>query len=199
MCYRSMTNKKLKRASDMMKYQIALVTGTRNLMTVYLALHSTGVSSNKILALDDMLINEYIPRCKQDAAADVLLEQAKRFLQTVNISWRGIAEIVTEMSMPYLIPARYERRQLLAILESMSEDMAMYLKTLHLELGYGTKRLTRVLDAVKAYKGDALKEASETFGFDYGDMTALPTIEGKKNKNVLDGDTAKMIRELMGA
>lgn len=196
---RSMTNKKLKRASDMMKYQIALVTGTRNLMTVYLALHSIGVSTNKILALDDVLINEYIPKCKQDAAADVLLEQAKRFLQTVNISWRDIAEIVTEMSMPYLIPARYERRQLLAILESMSEDMAIYLKMLHLELGYGTKRLTRVLDAVKAYKGDALKEASETFGFDYGDMTALPTIEGKKSKNIIDGDTAKMIRKLMGA
>lgn len=190
-----MTNKKFKHASDNIQIQRALIVGTRNLMTLYLALHQHGVSVSKVLYLDDKLLKDYVPKYKQDANAGVLLYRAKTFLSSVGIEWREVAEIVTNISMPYLAGYKYDRAQLCRILEAHSEDMAMYLQVLNFELGYGHKRLTRVLDAVKAYKGDALTDASKVFGFDYGDMNELPTLTEPKKK--LDKQTADMIRKAM--
>lgn len=68
-----MTNRKFKNVSDSIQIQKALIVGTRNLMTLYLALHQHGVSVNKVLYLDDKLLTEYVPKYKQDANAGVLL------------------------------------------------------------------------------------------------------------------------------
>ena len=191
-----MTNKKFKHASEYRQMQIALIVATRNLMTMYCCLNKQGVTRKKVVALDEKLLTEYVPECKKDANDDVLLIRAKRFIQQVGMDWKQLCDITIEMSLPYLADGKYSRDQLLRILQSLAEDIAMYLKLLHSELGYGKVRLERVTDAMRSYRGDALKEAESLFGFDYGDMSVLPTIDDTR-KPIVDKETAAGLRNLM--
>lgn len=59
------------------------------------------------------------------------------------------------------------------------------------------RTLARLLDGIATYKGDAMTEAAQIFGFDYGDMTELVTIDRDKKK--LDKQTADMLRKAMRA
>ena len=174
----------------------------RNLCAVWLALLDMGVSKSKINAIDDEFHAVTVPQCRQDAADGVLDARFNAWLASVGIT-RGDIENATKRHRERLMRAFVSREAFTVALDVLQADLIALLYQVNVSLGYGHKRLKRVLDFMTDYNGDAKADVARMLYIYYPDPDELPDVTDlyqRKRKLVKEQERAKAVaREMIGA
>lgn len=174
----------------------------RNVCTVWLALLSMGVPKSKINAIDDEFHAVTVPQCRQDAADGVLDARFNAWLASVGIT-RGDIENATKRHRERLMRAFVSREAYSIAVDVLHADFIAILYQISVSLGYGHKRLKRVIDYMTDYNGDAKADVARLLHIHYPDPDELPDVTDLYQRNrklVKEQERAKIVaREMIGA
>ena len=147
----------------------------RNLCAVWLALLSMGVSKNKINAIDDEFHAVTVPQCRQDAEDGVLETRFNVWLASVGLTAADIDN--TAKRFYKRLSAAFVTREAYNIAtDVLRTDLTAILYQISTSLGYGQKRIKKILDFINAYDGDEKSEAAERLNIHYPDPDTLPDV-----------------------
>lgn len=147
----------------------------RNLCAVWLALLSMGVSKNKINAIDDEFHAVTVPQCRQDAEDGVLETRFNVWLGSVGLTAADIDN--TAKRFYKRLSAAFVTREAYNIAtDVLRTDLTAILYQISGSLGYGQKRIKKILDFIAAYDGDEKSEAAEKLNIHYPDPDTLPDV-----------------------
>lgn len=147
----------------------------RNLCAVWLALLSMGVSKNKINAIDDEFHAVTVPQCRQDAEDGVLETRFNVWLASVGLTTADIDN--TAKRFYKRLSAAFVTREAYNIAtDVLRTDLTAILYQISGSLGYGQKRIRKILDFIAAYDGDEKSEAAEKLNIHYPDPDTLPDV-----------------------
>ncbi|MBQ1545961.1 MAG: hypothetical protein IIZ59_00320 [Clostridia bacterium] len=172
-----MKNKKLAHVQDAMRAREAYDISERNLCDAWLYLRSTGVSAQRINAIDDEFYGETIPYFQKEADDGVIDVFIDRFLGNVEISRARVEAVVESRYHSRLARAFPTLDSYPIILDSLVTDLIMVLYQIHVSFGYGHTRLLRVLDYIRDYRGDEKQEVFEKLKIRYPDPQTLPDLD----------------------
>lgn len=147
----------------------------RNLCAVWLALLSMGVSKSKINAIDDEFHAVTVPQCRQDAEDGVLEARFSCWLTSVGLTSADIDN--TAKRFYKRLSAAFVTREAYNIAtDVLRTDLTAILYQISAFLGYGQKRIRKILDFIAAYQGDEKAEAAERLNIHYPDPDTLPDV-----------------------
>lgn len=147
----------------------------RNLCAVWLALLSMGVSKSKINAIDDEFHTVTVPQCRQDAEDGVLETRLNVWLASVGLTAADIDN--TAKRFYKRLSAAFVTREAYNIAaDVLRTDLTAILYQISTSLGYGQKRIKKILDFIAAYQGDEKAEAAEKLNIHYPDPNELPDV-----------------------
>lgn len=170
-----MTNKKIKGKNA----QINIIAKAffdaeeHNICAAYLALLNMGVSKAKIRELDDDFYGDTVAQFRQDREDGVLSVYIDKFLQSVSLT-EGDLKPIYDKHKKTLARAFCTRDSLNDAICAMRTDLVMLLFQIHSTLGYGNKRLKRVLSFMTDYKGDGKKAVREQLNISFPGEDVLP-------------------------
>ena len=170
-----MINKKIKgsNAQNNMRAREFWDCSERNVCAVWLALLSMGVSKNQILAIDDEFHDKTVIECRQDAEDDVAEVRLGRFMQSVGLSGGDIVPALEKYKRR--INRAFPTGESYALaMQALRADFIMMLMQLNRSLGYGNKRLKRVISFVSSYDGDPKDEVARELNIYYPPPDTLP-------------------------
>lgn len=147
----------------------------RNLCAVWLALLSMGVSKSKINAIDDEFHAVTVPQCRQDAEDGVLETRFNCWLVSVGLTSADI-DNTAKRFYKRLATAFVTREAYNIATDVLRTDLTAILYQISGSLGYGQKRIRKILDFIAAYQGDEKAEAAERLNIHYPDPDTLPDV-----------------------
>lgn len=147
----------------------------RNLCAVWLALLSMGVSKSKINAIDDEFHAVTVPQCRQDAEDGVLETRFNIWLASVGLTTADI-DNTAKRFYKRLAAAFVTREAYNIATDVLRTDLTAILYQISTSLGYGQKRIRKILDFIAAYDGDEKSEAAERLNIHYPDPDTLPDV-----------------------
>lgn len=174
----------------------------RNLCAVWLALLAMGVSKSKINAIDDEFHAVTVPQCRQDAEDGVLEARFNVWLASVGLTTADI-DNTAKRFYKRLAVAFVTREAYNIATDVLRADLTAILYQISTSLGYGQKRIRKILAFIAAYDGDEKAEAAERLNIHYPDPDTLPDVTDLYQRNrkiVKEQERAKAIaREMIGA
>lgn len=147
----------------------------RNLCAVWLALLSMGVSKSKINAIDDEFHAVTVPQCRQDAEDGVLEARFSCWMASVGLTSADI-DNTAKRFYKRLATAFVTREAYNIATDVLRTDLTAILYQISGSLGYGQKRIRKILDFIAAYQGDEKAEAAERLSIHYPDPDTLPDV-----------------------
>lgn len=147
----------------------------RNLCAVWLALLSMGVSKSKINAIDDEFHAVTVPQCRQDAEDGVLETRFGCWLASVGLTSADI-DNTAKRFYKRLSAAFFTREAYDIVTDVLRTDLTAILYQISTSLGYGQKRIRKILDFIAAYDGDEKAEVAERLNIHYPDPDELPDV-----------------------
>ena len=160
----------------------------RNVCAVYLALLDMGVSKIRLYELDEHYHETTVPKFQRDADEGLIYTKIDRFLKDVKMS-RAEIEVVPSRFAKRLARAFTTYDSLKPAMTSLYVDFVMILYELHTELGYGRKRLLRVIEHIMSSTIDEKKEVEEQLHIFYPDPMTIPdtaTLDSKPRRAQFD-------------
>ena len=145
----------------------------RNVCAVYLALLDMGVSKIRLYELDEHYHEITVPKFQRDADEGLIYTKIDRFLQEVKMS-RAEIEVVPSRFAKKLSRVFCTLDSLAPAMTALYVDFVMLLYELHTELGYGRKRILRVIDHIMSSTVDEKKEVEEQLHIFYPDPMTIP-------------------------
>lgn len=150
-----MTNKKLKpnRIQGNMRERDIINANGKLIMTALYCLHQTGVSANALINLFQSYASSTVKQWRKNFEdADVFEKKYKEELERIHITERELIPIAAKAVGE--IPA-YSTKAMFAT------ELAMFCSHANRALGYGSKRLHRMLNLMANYDGDCFKSLEE--------------------------------------
>ena len=170
-----MTNRKLKgnKVQDNIRLRAFFDAGERNIAGAWLALLKMNVSRAKVLEIDDMLYNETVEQFREWCKDKVLDAKMESFMLNVNLTDDDLIPILHKRKKQ-IIQAYVAKEAILIALQNIATDFIMVLWLIHNELGYGEKRLKKVIQFISDYEGDEKADIKEKLNITYPDSSTLP-------------------------
>lgn len=150
-----MTNKKLKsnRIQDNMRERDIINANGKLIMTALYCLHQTGVSANALVNLFQSYASSTVKQWRKNFEdSDVFEKKYKEELERIHVTERELIPIAAKAVGE--IPV-YSTKAMFAT------ELAMFCSHVNRVLGYGSKRLHRMLDLMANYDGDCFKSLEE--------------------------------------
>lgn len=122
----------------------------------FLALFESGISRRKIVEMYEEFRKVTVPEWQKNCNDDVTAVKLKRALKALNLPQKAVIETTYALTN---IPNK-------AVVDLLVENVAILCLQINKSFGYGYKRITSVLDRMKAYKGNSIKEVNEKLGIE---------------------------------
>lgn len=150
-----MTNKKLKsnRIQDNMRERDIINANGKLIMTALYCLHQTGVSAKALVNLFQSYASSTVKQWRKNFEdSDVFEKKYKEELERIHVTERELIPIAAKAVGE--IPA-YSTKAMFAT------ELAMFCSHVNRVLGFGGKRIHRMLDLMANYDGDCFKSLEE--------------------------------------
>lgn len=172
-----MTNRKIKgnKVYDNLRAREYWDASERNVCATWLALLNLGVSKAKILEVEQDFHEDTVGTFRRDAEDGVIDVIERRFMDSVNITDADVHKVLDKyadrLGRAFNTAESYSKAY-----DCLKTDFVMLLYEISAKLGYGEKRLKRVIEFVASYTGDAKVDVANIFNIHYPDPDALPDI-----------------------
>lgn len=132
-----------------------------------------GVSKQQIYRIDEDFHDKTVPTFRREADDGVINVRINDFLKQAGITRKDV-ERVTMRFADRLKRAFPTSDSYTLALNAAFTDYAMMLYEINSELGYGKKRLLKVIEFIENYKNDEKEEVFEKLNILYPDPDTLP-------------------------
>lgn len=172
-----MTNKKIKgnRVYDNLRAREFWDASECNVCAAWLALLNFGVSKAKILEVEADFHKDTVGRFRKDADDGIIDTQIDRFMKETNLTDADINTVMNKYTDRLARAFPTNESYGLAI-NALRVDFVMLLYEISAALGYGEKRLKRVIEFIATYNGDVKAEVAQIFNIHYPDPDTLPDV-----------------------
>ena len=172
-----MTNRKIKgnKVYDNLRAREYWDASERNVCTTWLALLNLGVSKAKILEVEQDFHEDTVGTFRRDAEDGIIETIERRFMDSVNITDADVHKVLDKyadkLGKAFPTAESYSKAY-----DCLKTDFVMLLYEISAKLGYGEKRLKRVIEFIANYTGDAKVDVANIFNIHYPDPDALPDV-----------------------
>jgi len=172
-----MTNRKIKgnKVYDNLRAREYWDASERNVCACWLGLLNLGVSKNKILEIEADFHNDTVETFRKDAVDGVIDVFVKRFMDSVHLIDADISKAlnkyISRLDKAFPTAESYAKAY-----DCLKVDFIMLLYEINVTLGYGEKRLKRLIDFIADYNGDAKADVANIFNIHYPDPDTLPDV-----------------------
>lgn len=172
-----MTNRKIKgnRVYDNLRAREFWDASECNVCAAWLALLNLGVSKAKILEVEADFHADTVGRFRQDADDGVIDVRVNRFMGKTGLTNADIDTVMNKYA-DRLQRAFPTNESYGLAMDALRTDFVMLLYEVSAALGYGEKRLKRVIEFIANYNGDVKAEVAQIFSIHYPDPATLPDV-----------------------
>ena len=154
----AVTNKKFKPGAVQrnMYYQRMIEENGKLLLAAIVQLHKCGVSRPQIKEMLEQYVHYSVPRWRKNSADGITARKLKEALKQINVTYKAVKEAVIAL-------APQNNAEDLRVLV---ENLGIFCLQMNSSLGYGGKRINRVLGMMECYKGNAEEDVQKVVKFD---------------------------------